>query len=151
MPLSYYRTNTDWQQNCLTINKLLNTVKTIKKQIIHKAFIIDDEQDICFLLSKVLNLKFFETECASSLKEAEISMKGKEPEIIFLDNHLPDGLGLNYIKQLKKDHPASKIVMVTAHDTGIDRENAFREGADYFIGKPFSREMVNKVVDNFIN
>ena len=126
-------------------------METVKQHTLHNAFIIDDEQDICFLLSKVLNLKFFETECASSLKEAQLSMKGKEPEIIFLDNHLPDGLGLNYIKQLKREHPTSKIVMVTAHDTKIDRENAFKEGADYFIGKPFSREMVNKVVDNFIN
>ena len=126
-------------------------METIKQQIIHNAFIIDDEQDICFLLSKVLNLKAFETECAFSLKEAQNNMQGKEPELIFLDNHLPDGLGLNYIKQLKREHPTSKIVMVTAHDTKTDRENAFREGADYFIGKPFSRDMVNKVVDNFIH
>jgi two-component system, OmpR family, response regulator len=126
-------------------------VDTIKQQKIHNAFIIDDEQDICFLLSKVLNLKAFETECASSLKEAQTSMKGKDPELIFLDNHLPDGLGVNYIKQLKREHPSSKIVMVTAHDTNADRDNAFKAGADYFIGKPFSRDMVNKVVDNFIN
>jgi two-component system, OmpR family, response regulator len=126
-------------------------VETIKRQKIHNAFIIDDEQDICFLLSKVLNLKAFETQCASSLKEAQSSMMGSDPELIFLDNHLPDGLGLNYIKQLKREHPSSKIVMVTAHDTSTDRENAFREGADYFIGKPFSRDMVNKLVDNFIN
>jgi two-component system OmpR family response regulator len=126
-------------------------VETIQQQKNHNAFIIDDEQDICFLLSKVLNLKDFQTECASTLKDAQRDMKGKEPELIFLDNHLPDGLGLNYIKQLKREHPYSKIVMVTAHDTNADRENAFREGADYFIGKPFSREMVNKLVDNFIN
>jgi two-component system OmpR family response regulator len=126
-------------------------VETIKQQKNHNAFIIDDEQDICFLLSKVLNLKDFETECASNLKDAQSSMKGKEPELIFLDNHLPDGLGLNYIKQLKQEHPSSKIVMVTAHDTNTDRENALKEGADYFIGKPFSRDMVNKLVDNFIH
>ena len=126
-------------------------MNTIQQQTTHKAFIIDDEQDICFLLSKLLNMKSFETECASTLKEAQNNMKGKNPEIIFIDNHLPDGLGVNYIKQLKREHPTSKIVMVTAHDTRADRENAFREGADYFIGKPFSREVVNKLVDNFIN
>ena len=126
-------------------------MNTIKPRKIHNAFIIDDEQDICFLLSRVLNQKSFETQCASSLKEAQNSMNGEDPELIFLDNHLPDGLGLNYIKQLKREHPLSKIVMVTAHDTKTDRDNAFREGADYFIGKPFSRDMVNKLVDNFIH
>lgn len=126
-------------------------MNTIKQRKIHNAFIIDDEQDICFLLSRVLNQKSFETQCASTLKEAQNSMNGKDPELIFLDNHLPDGLGLNYIKQLKREHPSSKIIMVTAHDTNTDRENALKEGADYFIGKPFSRDMVNKLVDNFIN
>jgi len=39
--------------------------------------------------------------------------------------------------------------MVTAHDTQADRDKALEAGADYFMGKPFSREMVNKVVETF--
>ncbi|MEI9956156.1 MAG: response regulator [Ferruginibacter sp.] len=116
----------------------------------HNAFIIDDETDICFLLSNVLRQKGIVSECAFNLKDAETALKGKNPEIIFLDNHLPDGLGLNFIKQIKQEHPLSKIIMVTAHDMNADRERAMHEGADYFMGKPFSREMINKVVDTFI-
>ena len=119
--------------------------------IAHNAFIIDDETDICFLLSHVLKQKGISAECAYTLKEAATALQGKEPEIIFLDNHLPDGLGMNYIKQIKREHPLTKIVMVTAHDMQADREKALGEGADFFMGKPFSREMVNDVVDNFIN
>ena len=116
----------------------------------HKAFIIDDELDICFLLSSVLRQKEIITECANTLQEAESALKGKNPEIIFLDNYLPDGLGINFIKQIKVEHPLTKIVMVTAHDTQADREKAIDEGADYFMGKPFSRDMVNKVIEIFI-
>jgi len=117
----------------------------------HNAFIIDDETDICFLLSNVLRQKGILSECAFNLKDATSALKGKSPEIIFLDNHLPDGLGLNFIKQIKTEHPLSKIVMVTAHDMAADKEKAMEQGADYFMGKPFSREMINKVVDNCIN
>jgi len=106
--------------------------------------------DICFLLSSVLRQKDIWAECANTLHEAEIALKGKNPEIIFLDNYLPDGLGVNFIKQIKIDHPLSKIIMVTAHDTQSDREKAIDQGADYFMGKPFSRDMVNKVVETFI-
>ena len=116
---------------------------------IHNAFIIDDERDICFLLSSLLKQKEIVSECAHTLQQAEKALQGKDPEIIFLDNHLPDGLGVNYIKQLKREHPYSKIVMVTAHDTPSDREKAIGQGADFFMGKPFSRDMINKVVDNF--
>jgi two-component system OmpR family response regulator len=124
-------------------------VDNIIQGAIHNAFIIDDETDICFLLSNVLRQKGIFTECASSLQEAVAALKGKDPEIIFLDNHLPDGLGVNYIKQFKSEHPLTKIVMVTAHDMQADREKALHEGADYFMGKPFSRDMINTVVDSF--
>ena len=115
----------------------------------HNAFIIDDEMDICYLLSSVLKQKKIFTESANTLHEAEIALESKYPEIIFLDNYLPDGLGINFIQRIKKDHPLSKIIMVTAHDTQADRDKALEAGADYFMGKPFSREMVNKVVETF--
>jgi two-component system, OmpR family, response regulator len=121
----------------------------IKGAVIHNAFIIDDEKDICYLLSNMLRQKAIKTESASTLGEAMIALEGKDPEIIFLDNHLPDGLGVNFIKRLKHDHPLSKIIMVTAHDTASDRSKAMNEGADYFMGKPFSREAVNEALDSF--
>jgi DNA-binding NarL/FixJ family response regulator len=58
--------------------------------------------------------------------------------VLFLDNHLPDGYGIDFIKYVKQEHPATKIVMVTAHDTTEDRKRALHEGADVFISKPFS-------------
>lgn len=121
----------------------------IKEVEIHNAFIIDDEKDICYLLSNMLRQKAINTESASTLREAVIALEGKDPEIIFLDNHLPDGLGVNFIKRLKHDHPLSKIIMVTAHDTASDRSIAMNEGADYFMGKPFSREAINAALDSF--
>jgi two-component system, OmpR family, response regulator len=113
-----------------------------------KALIIDDETDICFLLSGILKQKNFQTAMAGSLSEAQKIIENEtEPAVIFLDNHLPDGFGVNYISTLKKKFPSSIVVMITAHDTVADREKAAAQGVDYFIGKPFSKELIFKTLE----
>lgn len=112
-----------------------------------QALIIDDEKDICYLLSSVLKKKHIASNNVNTLKDAEKILAGEKPGIIFLDNHLPDGLGVDFMLSIKKLSPASKIVMISAHDTNNDRVKAYHQGADYFIGKPFSIEMINKAVD----
>ena len=119
--------------------------------MILKALIIDDETDICYLLSRLLKHKNLETAFVNSLSDANKALKSEHPEIIFLDNHLPDGLGINYIAYIKKNYPDSKIVMITAHDSGDDRAKALESGADFFIGKPFTSEIIYKTVDELSN
>ena len=116
-----------------------------------KALIIDDESDICYLLSRLLKHKNLETAFVNSLSDANTALKNERPEIIFLDNHLPDGLGINYIPYIKKNYPDSKIIMITAHDSGDDRAKALANGADFFIGKPFSSDIIYKTVDELAN
>lgn len=113
-----------------------------------KALIIDDETDICYLLSSILRQRNFQTFFAGSLSEAEkVLAKESDHAVIFLDNHLPDGLGVNYILSLKQRFPSSRIVMITAHDTVADRQKAMEQGVDYFIGKPFSKEVIYKTIE----
>lgn len=111
------------------------------------ALIIDDEIDICYLLSGVLRNKNIQSVYVNSLHEAKKALEVKAPEIIFLDNHLPDGMGVDFIAYLKKNYPASKVIMITAYDTPADRRKALVEGADLFIAKPFSRDIIYKSVD----
>lgn len=113
-----------------------------------KALIIDDETDICYLLSSILRQKNFQTVFAGSIAEAEKLVENEtEYAVIFLDNHLPDGLGVNYISTLKKRCSSSIIAMITAHDTVSDREKAQEQGIDFFIGKPFSKEIIFKTIE----
>ena len=110
--------------------------------------IIDDETDICYLLSNILRQKDMIPVIASCLSEAVHIIDGEsEFALIFLDNHLPDGLGVDCIKEIKKRCPFCKIIMITAHDNPADREKASDEGADYFIGKPFNREIIFQTIE----
>ena len=111
------------------------------------VLIIDDEVDICYLLRGIMRLRNIEASYVTSLAEAEIQLKKTDPSVIFLDNHLSDGMGVDYIRRFKKEHPSTSIVMITAHDTPVDREKAYKEGVDFFIGKPFSRETIYKTLE----
>ena len=123
----------------------------VQNQLNVKVLIIDDEVDICFLLSTLLKQKKIDTHYVNSLAEARIALSAWNAEIVFLDNHLPDGMGMNFIEHIKSTLPQAKIVMITAYDTADDRKNALSKGADSFIGKPFSRETIYRTIQELSN
>ena len=116
-----------------------------------KALIIDDEIDICYLLSGILKQKNCLTNYVNNLADATIELKNTTPKIIFLDNHLPDGLGINYVVYIKQHYPAIKVVMITAYDTTADRQEALKRGVDIFIGKPFTKDQITNALQTLNN
>ena len=118
------------------------------KQI--EVLIIEDEVDICYLLSGILRKKNLNTSYVTSLFAAEEILRKQYPDILFIDNHLPDGYGIDFLSLIKRDHPNTKIIMITAHDTGEDKQKAIKQGVDYFIGKPFTRDTIIKAVDTLL-
>jgi two-component system, OmpR family, response regulator len=113
-----------------------------------KALIVDDETDICYLLSNILKQKNIQTAFAGSLAEADRMLQSSDFfYYVFLDNHLPDGLGINQIKRWKDKFPSIHVIMITAHDSNEERRKASNDGADDFISKPFSKEIIlNSIV-----
>jgi two-component system OmpR family response regulator len=116
-----------------------------------KALIVDDEMDVCYLLGSILKIKNLQASYVNSISEAKRALKEDHHSIIFLDNHLPDGFGVNFIKEIRKLDPHVKIVMITAHDTNNDRNNAYEQGVDQFIGKPFTSETILRVIETLAN
>lgn len=113
-----------------------------------KALIIDDEVDICFLLSSILKKIDIETNYVNSITSGLNALEEVNPQIVFLDNHLPDGMGVEYIEKIKTEHPAVKLVMISSYDTYADKTYAASKGVDYFISKPFSRDTIYQTIGN---
>ena len=113
-----------------------------------RALIVDDETDICYLLSHILKQKNIQTVVAGTLAEADKMLQS--PNLfyyVFLDNHLPDGLGINQIKRWKSKFPAVHFIMISAHDSSEEKRKAKSDGADNFISKPFSKDAIlNSIV-----
>jgi len=112
-----------------------------------EALIVEDEIDICFLLTGILKKKNVQTTFVNSISEAQMSLKRKSPSILFLDNNLPDGSGVDFIQQIKHSSPLTRIVVITADDTIVNKDKALHAGADFFIGKPFTRNSINNTID----
>ncbi len=112
-----------------------------------EALIVEDEIDICFLLTGILRKKNLHAAYVNSIHAANDMLGSKEPSILFLDNNLPDGRGVDIIHDIKSGHPGMRIIMITADDSIANRHKALKAGADYFIGKPFTTDAINKTID----
>lgn len=104
--------------------------------------IVEDEGDICLILNLMLKKNDVEIEHVNTLAKAASFLKQQTPQIIIMDNQLPDGLGIDYIKKIKTDYPALKIIMITGNVAESDKEKALQNGADIFLAKPFTKEQI---------
>jgi DNA-binding NtrC family response regulator len=72
----------------------------MREQETQNVLVVDDEPDICFLFEKILQKRNVQTEFAKSLADATILIENSSPYLIFLDNSLPDGRGVEFIPYL---------------------------------------------------
>jgi two-component system, OmpR family, response regulator len=114
---------------------------------IEKVLIVDDELDICYLLSGMLKQRNFRTDFVNSLSDAVVALQTNKPSLLVLDNHLPDGFGIDFIPYVKKNYPEIKVIMITAHDGAQDRKQAYDGGVDLFVAKPLNRKLINDAID----
>ena len=107
-----------------------------------RILIIDDEADICLLLSGLLRRLGYQPTCAHFIEEGRQCLNSQQFDAVFLDLNLPDGLGFDLLPFIKEDQNEAKIIMISAFDGQAERRRATEQGADYFIGKPFTRRSV---------
>lgn len=115
-----------------------------------KAFIIEDDKDICTLLSIYLQNQNIRVVKAYTLASAKSIVLQQTPSVIFLDHRLPDGYGFEYIGELKQKYPETPIIAMTAQHTPATRELILKEGITYYLEKPFKISEL-KVLINTIN
>ena len=118
------------------------TTTAIKAQ---KILIIEDEGDMCLLLNILLNGKNMELDHVQNLLAAEEYLQKQQPEVIILDNKLPDGFGIDFISYVKEKYPRIRIIMITGFDASA-KDVAIENGADIFLEKPFTREQLYQSV-----
>ncbi len=106
-----------------------------------KAIIVDDEPHFRENLRTIMNLQATDIEIvaeAGSVAEAVRLITQHKPQLLFLDVHLPDGLGFDILKQLGSSN--YKVIFTTAHDNYAI--TAFRFNAIDYLLKPVDPEML---------
>jgi two-component system, OmpR family, response regulator len=115
-----------------------------------KVLIIEDEGDLCLLLNILLDEKGMEVDHAQSLAKAEEYLLQDEPSLVLLDNRLPDGFGIDYIKHIKDLHPSTRVIMISGVDAAA-KDVAIENGADIFLKKPFTKAELFQSVVQLLN
>jgi DNA-binding NtrC family response regulator len=115
----------------------------------YKIAIIDDEHNILESLKKFLSRKkTYDIDTFSNPLNALEDVKKGKYNLILLDISMPQMDGINFLKEIKKSSPSTKVVMITANST-LDRAiecNSF--GAENYLTKPFIslRDVENGVI-----
>ncbi|MBU0552919.1 response regulator [Myxococcota bacterium] len=110
-----------------------------------QILLIDDEPAITESLAYALRRAGFNAEAASSLAEADAALAQGAPDLIILDLLLPDGHGLDWLRQLRVEH-STPVIILSSHDEEVDHIVGLEVGADDYVDKPFSpREVVARV------
>jgi DNA-binding response OmpR family regulator len=104
-----------------------------------KILVVDDEADICLLLTNMLQKLGYETLQANTLNNGWLQLLKESPIMVFLDLNLPDGSGLSLLSRIKLLNSNIDVIVISAHDSERERQQAKQLGANSFIGKPLSR------------
>jgi two-component system, OmpR family, response regulator len=126
------------------------TKTTLESKKTKKVLIIEDEGDMCLLLNILLNGEEMELDHVQNLTAAGEYLEKEQPNVIILDNKLPDGFGVDFISYIKKNYPAIRIIMISGFSASA-KDVALENGADIFLEKPFTRDQLYQSIVSLMN
>ncbi|MEO6613719.1 MAG: response regulator [Chitinophagaceae bacterium] len=106
-----------------------------------KILIIDDETDFCMIMKNYFMKKGYNVDLAHTLEEGMALLKEIRPDIVFLDNNLPDGDGWDCAEQIVEIIPQVRAYLISAHR---DRSTVQSKAKNIVIWeKPISLHVLN--------
>ncbi len=112
------------------------------------ALVVDDEPDICELLSLTLGRMDIETVTAGDVASAKSSLKGQRFDICLTDMRLPDGDGLQLVDWMQVHASGVPVAVITAHGNVETAVQALKLGAFDFISKPLDLQNLRNIVES---
>ena len=107
-----------------------------------KVLIIDDEKDICFLISEILKDEKYTTFTAQNSDEAISSFNKNKPDLVILDVWLSNSKldGIEILKEFKNINKSIPVIIISGHGTVDLAVSAIKNGAYDFLEKPFNSD-----------
>ena len=101
------------------------------------VLIVDDSQVIQDSLENMLSLidGINTIARAEDVENAILSTRELKPEVLILDIRIHGGSGIDVLKEVKKNEPSPKVIMLTNYPYSQYKKKCFDEGADYFLDK----------------
>lgn len=109
--------------------------------------IVEDDKDLCNGLCKALKDDARNIVSCEDLQSAREQIFIMNPALVILDINLPDGNGLDLVKEIREKNLSIPIILLSANDTDSDVVKGLDLGADDYITKPFSLSVLRARVN----
>ncbi|HEY7511939.1 MAG TPA: sigma-54 dependent transcriptional regulator [Vicinamibacteria bacterium] len=109
------------------------------------ALVVDDDVNFGLGLAEVVTREGFTVKTAGSIKEAKAEMARAVPDVLLLDLHLPDGTGLDLVRDIEGG-PPTEVVLITGQATVDTAVEAMKRGASDYLVKPVDFTRVKLVL-----
>ncbi len=110
-----------------------------------KILIVDDDEDLSFIISEMLSSYDYAVTCATTGEEAFALLSQEMFHLILLDINLPDETGFELCTELRKVSTVP-VIFASARTSEEDRVTGFDIGGDDYLPKPYSmKELLSRV------
>src|ERR1700736_1121028 len=110
------------------------------------VLVVDDEPDLCELLSITLQRMDLNPRTANNVAVAQRMLKTEQFDLCLTDMQLPDGDGLELVKWIQQYCPSVPVAVITAHGNMETAVRALKLGAFDFVSKPLKLAGLRKLV-----
>lgn len=111
-----------------------------------RVLMVEDEADLAILVRGGLAREGFAVDIAATLAEAREAVASVRYDVVLLDLTLPDGDGLDLLRQWRRQQNPTPVVVLTARDSLDEKVAGLNVGADDYLGKPYAvAELVARV------
>jgi two-component system response regulator HydG len=100
------------------------------------VLIIDDDKDICLVLSRFLGKNNYDVDVANNGEEGLKQLRTKDYSLVLCDYRLPDMTGVDALRKIKLLRPQTAVIIITGYSDVKTAVETFRYGASDFVTKP---------------
>lgn len=101
-------------------------------------FLLEDDETMGRGIAMALTGPEVSVACRPTLAQAREALAEEQFDLLILDVNLPDGSGLDLLRQVRTNGDATPVILLTANDLELDEVTGLEAGADDYITKPFS-------------
>jgi len=118
---------------------------SLRNSLFMKVLLVEDHADTRTVLEILLNRCGCKTVTAKSLKEARARLKEMPFDVVISDLNLPDGDGLDLVREAKQTHKL-KAIAVTGRTSDEERYQGLKAGIDCYLTKPIDYQQLKKTL-----
>ena len=113
-----------------------------------RVLILEDEVSLREILRLILEDFNYQVEEAGTLEEAREKLKEGEFDLVLVDLRLPDGSGMEVVREIKEKTPETEVIIITAFASTETVKEAFELGVYDYVEKPFNLDDLKLLIRN---